>query len=83
MTQFENPSKNFNLSKNQKFAMFLFSSLTNEQKRKKIIKKEKFHTLSLNVTWSIEMKSNTIFMYDAYSYDMYNYDNKYNLEFAM
>ena len=83
MTQFENPSKNFNLSKNQKFAMFMFSSLTNEQKRKKIIKKEKFHTLSLNVTWSIEMKSNTIFMYDAYSYDMYNYDNKYNLEFAM
>ena len=40
MTQFENPSKNFNLSKNQKFAMFMFSSLTNEQKRKKIIKKK-------------------------------------------
>ena len=27
------------------------------------------------------MKYNTIFMYDAYTYDMYNYDIKYAVEF--
>ena len=28
------------------------------------------------------MKSNTIFMYDAsYTYDMYNYNIKYNVDF--
>ena len=27
------------------------------------------------------MKYNTIFMYDTYTYDMYNYDIKYNVEF--
>ena len=26
------------------------------------------------------MKYNTIFMYDTYTYDMYNYDIKYNVE---
>ena len=31
------------------------------------------------MTWSIEIKFNTIFMYDTY--DMYNYDMKYNVEF--
>ena len=27
------------------------------------------------------MRHNTIFMYNTYTYDMYNYDNKYNVEF--
>ena len=27
------------------------------------------------------MKSNTIFMYDTYTYDIYNYHIKYNREF--
>ena len=27
------------------------------------------------------MKYNTIFMYDTYTYDMCNYDIKYNVEF--
>ena len=27
------------------------------------------------------MKYNTIFMYDTYTYDKYNYDIKYNVEF--
>ena len=27
------------------------------------------------------MKYNTIFMYDTYTYHMYNYDLKYNVEF--
>ena len=27
------------------------------------------------------MKYNTIFMYDTYTYDMYNYDIKYDVEF--
>ena len=27
------------------------------------------------------MKYNTIFMYDTYTYHMYNYDIKYNIEF--
>ena len=35
----------------------------------------------LNMTRSIEMKYNTISMYDTYTYDMYNYDVKYNKEF--
>ena len=29
------------------------------------------------------MKFNTIFMYDTYTYDMNNYDIKYNVEFVM
>ena len=29
----------------------------------------------------MEMKYNTIFMYDTYTYHMYNYDIKYNIEF--
>ena len=61
----------------------LFSCLTKKIKKKKIKKKEKFHTLSLNTIWSIEMKFNTIFMYDTYTYDMNNYDIKYNVEFVM
>ena len=32
--------------------------------------------------WSIEKKSNTIFMYDAsYTYDMYNHNIKCNVAF--
>ena len=27
------------------------------------------------------MKYNTVFMYDTYTYDMYNYDIKYNVEY--
>ena len=27
------------------------------------------------------MKYNTVFMSDAYTYDMYNYDIKHNIEF--
>ena len=27
------------------------------------------------------MKYNTIFMYDTYAFEMYNYDIKYNVEF--
>ena len=30
---------------------------------------------------SIGMTYNTIFMYNTYTYDMYNDDNKYNAEF--
>ena len=30
--------------------------------------------------WNIEMKYNTIFMYDTYTYHMYNHDIKYNIE---
>ena len=30
---------------------------------------------------SVEMKYNTIFMYETYTYDMCNYDIKYNVEF--
>ena len=29
--------------------------------------------------WSIEMKYNTIFLYNTYSNDKYNYDIKYNV----
>ena len=29
------------------------------------------------------MKFNTIFMYDTYTYDMNNFDIKYNVEFVM
>ena len=29
------------------------------------------------------MKYNTIFIYDAYTYDMYNYDIKCNVEFFL
>ena len=29
------------------------------------------------------MKYNTTFMYGAYTYDMYNYDIKYNVEFFL
>ena len=32
---------------------------------------------------SIEIKHNTIFMYDTYRYDIYNYDIKYNVEFFL
>ena len=30
------------------------------------------------MTWSTEMKYNTIFMYGTYTCDIYNYDIKYN-----
>ena len=33
------------------------------------------------MTLSIEMKYNTVFMYDTYTYHMYNYNIKYNVEF--
>ena len=57
-------------------------ALPKEQKKEKNNEKEKFHTLFFNVTWSIERKSNTIFMYDtSYTYDMHNYNIKYNVEF--
>ena len=32
------------------------------------------------MTWSIEMKYYAIFMYDTYTYAMYNYDIKYNVK---
>ena len=38
--------------------------------REKNNKKEKFHALFFNMTWSVEMKYNT------YTYDIYNYDIK-------
>ena len=54
-------------------------ALPNEQKKEKNNKKEKFHTFFFTMTRSIEMKSNTIFMYDtSYIYGMYNYNIKYN-----
>ena len=33
------------------------------------------------MTWSIEMKYNTISMCDTYTYDIYNYDITYHVEF--
>ena len=30
-----------------------------------------------------EMRYNTTFMYDTYTYHMYNYDIKYNVEFFL
>ena len=33
------------------------------------------------MTWSIEMKYNTIFMHNADTCNMYNYDVKYNVNF--
>ena len=33
------------------------------------------------MTWSIEIKYYTIFMYGRDTYDMYNYDIKYNVEY--
>ena len=50
-------------------------------KEQKVPKKQKFHTFFFSVAWSIEMKYKIIFMYDTYTYRMYNYDIKYNLEF--
>ena len=44
-------------------------------------KKEKFHTLFFNMKWSIEINSNTVFMYYIpCTYDMYNYNIKYSVE---
>ena len=39
------------------------------------------NTLFFNMTWSIDVMFNTIVMYDTYTYDIYNYDIKYNVEF--
>ena len=33
------------------------------------------------MTWGIELKYNTIFKYDTYTYHIYDYDIKYNVEF--
>ena len=33
------------------------------------------------MTWSIEIKYNTIFIYDRYTYDINDYDIKWNVEF--
>ena len=33
------------------------------------------------MTWNMEMNFNTIFMHDTYTYDIYNYDIKCNVEF--
>ena len=58
---------------------FIFA-LPKEQGKKKN-KKEKFHTLFFHMTWSTEIKSNAVFMYDtSYTYDMYNYNIKCNIE---
>ena len=46
---------------------FCFSFLTKEPKS---FKKRKIHTLFFNMTRSINMKHNTIFMYDTYTYHM-------------
>ena len=35
------------------------------------------------MAWSIELKYNAVFMHDTFTYDMYNYDIKYNLQFFM
>ena len=32
-----------------------------------------------NMIWSIEMKYNAVFIYDTYTYDMYDYYIKYNI----
>ena len=54
-------------------------TLPKEQKKEKNSKKEKFHTLFFNMTWSIGMKCYTTFMYDrSYTYDLHNYNIKYN-----
>ena len=44
---------------------------------------KKLHPLFFDITWSIEIKYNIIFMYDTYAtytYDIYNYDFKYKVE---
>ena len=33
------------------------------------------------MTWSIEIKYNAIFIYDRYTYDINDYDIKWNVEF--
>ena len=35
------------------------------------------------MTRSIEIKHKTVFIYYTYTYDMYNYDIKWNVEFFM
>ena len=35
------------------------------------------------MTWRMETKCYTIFMYDTYACDMYNYDIEYNVEFCI
>ena len=56
--------------------------LPKEQKKEK--NNKKVLTLCLDMIQSIEIKLNTIFMSDIlYTYDMYNYNIKYNAEFFL
>ena len=64
--------------RNQAILHFHFSLKSRKEKHNK---KEKLQPLFSNMKWSKKMKFNTIFMYDACPYDMYNYDIKNNAEF--
>ena len=56
--------------------VYLYFHFLLKSKKGKNNQKEKFYTLFLNMTQSIEMKYHTIFMCHTYTYDMYNYDIK-------
>ena len=57
--------------RNQVFLYFHFNLRT-----KKFQKKQKFCTFFLNMTWSIEMKCNTVFMFNACYYYCFFYSQK-------
>ena len=64
----------------QKPRLFLFSFLTKDQTS---FKKQEFHALFFRMACSKEIEYNIIFMYDTYTYHMYNYDITCNVEFLI
>ena len=66
--------------RNKVFLYFHFSLKSKKQNNNEM---KKLHPLFFDITWSIEIKYNIIFMYDTYAtytYDIYNYDFKYKVE---
>ena len=63
--------------------VFLYFHFSLKSKKQNNNEKKKLHPLFFDITWSIEIKYNIIFMYDTYAtytYDIYNYDIKYKVE---